>query len=201
VAGADAEREAVAEAVRAREAEVERAPGDPEAHFQLGLALCDHVHHVGVLDKLGVARRLREELEAAVGLDPAHVGARIALIEFHRQAPPIAGGRPDEVRRHAEELLALEPVEGRLALARMLRKYGEPRAAERHVRQVLGVDPTHRDALLLLARLAEDVGRLEEARVVLAALLLVSPDDDEARLLLADLAAASTGCPGSPASD
>jgi len=173
-----------AAAVAAAEAAVAERPEDAEAHFQLGLALCDHVDNVGLLDKLGVARRLREEFETAVELDPGHVGGRIALIEFHRQAPPIAGGDLSEVSRQAEELVAQRPREGRLALARMLRKYGETRAAERQVRVLLGVEPEDRDALMLLAQLADDVGRVDEAVAVLHALLSQHPRDEEARHLL-----------------
>ena len=151
------------EAVERLEDALSWEPNDPQLHFRLGLALCDHVDQVGMLEKLATARRLREEFEEAVLLQPGHVGARIALVEFHRQAPAIVGGSPDEVGRHARELVALEPDEGRLALARMHRKYGELRAAERQLREVLGRRPEHREALVLLAGLALE-GSLRSAR-------------------------------------
>lgn len=53
----------------------------------------------GAFKSMRIARRLRRDLEAALEFDPEHVGAMIALIRFHREAPGIVGG--DETRAEA----------------------------------------------------------------------------------------------------
>jgi hypothetical protein len=50
--------------------------------YLLSGVLGQKAQRAGVLSRLGLARRFKREAETAVALDPKHVDARIALMEF-----------------------------------------------------------------------------------------------------------------------
>lgn len=160
-------------------------PSDADHHFWLGVVLTEHVHAVGRVARLAVARRLHAAFARAVELDPAHVEARLALIEFHRIAPGFAGGDPAVGARHAEELQERRPVAGGLALAAHFRERGDLRAAERAARGALAAAPGSAAALREIAAVQRAAGRHDAARLVLRSLLRRQPRCLEAAIDLA----------------
>jgi tetratricopeptide (TPR) repeat protein len=106
----------------------------------------------GLIRKFILARRVKKEAEAALALDPHHIEAHQILIEFYRQAPGIVGGDKARSRRLADELTALDPVRGNLALAAAAR--GENRGdagAEAFYKKAVEADPKSYVALTALA--------------------------------------------------
>ena len=69
---------------------------------------------------------IRQSFENAIKLEPNHIDARWALIEFNLQLPAIAGGSQTKARKYATELLKISPVDGYLAeghIDEYLKKY------------------------------------------------------------------------------
>lgn len=71
----------------------------------------------GAFKSMRIARRLRRDLEAALEFDPEHVGALIALIRFHREAPGIVGGDEAEADALMQRLEQASPPHHQLQLA------------------------------------------------------------------------------------
>src|SRR4029079_10228507 len=68
------------------------APDDAQAHESLAQVVGRRAQKAGPLKGLGLARESRREAERAVALDPKRIEARDMLMQFHLQAPGIAGG-------------------------------------------------------------------------------------------------------------
>jgi tetratricopeptide (TPR) repeat protein len=64
---------------------------------------------------LGMITEVRESFEEAVKLNPEHIEARWALIEYYLQLPGIIGGSEKKAIKYANELLKLSPIDGFLA--------------------------------------------------------------------------------------
>jgi len=106
----------------------ELAPRNAEHRYLLAGIYGQQAQKASVFGKLGFARRFQREAEAAIELDPGQVEARMGLIEFHLQAPGIAGGDKQEARRLAAEIGQIDPASGYLAQIRIARR--EERDAE-----------------------------------------------------------------------
>ena len=63
----------------------------------------------GAMAMMSLARRLRQNFERAVELEPDHVAARQALIQFYLNAPRIAGGGVRRAQPHLRYLEQLSP--------------------------------------------------------------------------------------------
>ncbi len=92
-------------------------------HFILGAIYGRKAENSGnPFTKWSLAGKVKREFEAAASLDPSHVMARMALIDFHLSAPGMVGGDKDKARALADEILRIDPARGWLAKARIARK-------------------------------------------------------------------------------
>jgi tetratricopeptide (TPR) repeat protein len=89
-------------------------------HYALGIAYNRHLHEVGMLRKIGVAKKIKEAMIKAVNLDETHMEARIFLIIIYIEAPAILGGSLEQAEKHLQILKQQYPditfsVEGKIA--------------------------------------------------------------------------------------
>ena len=127
-------------------------PGSADFHCLLAYINGREGLRAGLIRKFILARRVKKEAEIALALDPRHIEAHQILIEFYRQAPGIVGGDKARSRRLADELTALDPVRGNLALAASA--HGENReeaGAEAFYKKAVQADPGSYAALTALA--------------------------------------------------
>jgi tetratricopeptide (TPR) repeat protein len=93
---------------------VKLKPADAEYHRWLARAegeIADREH------SLGMARRVRQDLEQAVRLDPSDVAARRDLEGFYLEAPWFIGGGDGKALGQVEAIATLDPIAGHLARA------------------------------------------------------------------------------------
>ena len=90
-------------------------PNEANYYYKYGGAL-------GLKSKAGgkwVAIRLvgdmKESFEKALQVNPKHIEARWAMIEYYLQVPALFGGSEKKAQRYAEELMRLSPVDGYLS--------------------------------------------------------------------------------------
>lgn len=105
-----------------------------DAHYWHATAIFATINEASMLAKGRLAGQGKAALERAVELAPDYISARIALAEFYRNAPGIAGGSTRKAREQAEALLKIPGGEAqghRLlgALAMSDKKWAD---AERH---------------------------------------------------------------------
>lgn len=151
-------------------------PDSSEAHALLAISLLAtrRVH--------AAAREARE----ALALEPE---GRAALMAF--VAVATAQRRWDEARAAVEALLALAPGDvGSLRLAAELRRFDDPRAAERLLERARELDPDDPDTLCALGRLLLARREVAEAGALARAALGLEPEDVDAHVLAGEVALA-----------
>lgn len=84
-------------------------PDNLEAHFELARSLGRLAEFKGVLQSLGLASEMQDELELVLERDPRHGGALHALALWNLNVPWIAGGRRGRVKPLFERAIEAEP--------------------------------------------------------------------------------------------
>ena len=78
-------------------------------------------------------------MERAANLDPKHIEARWALVEFYIQLPGIFGGSEKKAIAYAEELGKISKVDGYLANGYIAEYTDRPKDAERYYKKAIEV--------------------------------------------------------------
>jgi len=71
---------------------VAQNPKSAEAHYLLGSAYGSQAQKASIFGQASLAGKTRDEFEKAVELDPNHLEARFALLQYYAFAPGIMGG-------------------------------------------------------------------------------------------------------------
>lgn len=107
-------------------------PSEANYHFKYGGALGMRAQKGGKWVAIRLIGDIRESLEKAVELDPKHIEARWALIEYYLQLPGFIGGSEKKAQRYANELLKISPVDGYLSKAHIDEYFKRYKSAERY---------------------------------------------------------------------
>ncbi|HTK32305.1 MAG TPA: tetratricopeptide repeat protein [Candidatus Saccharimonadaceae bacterium] len=105
------------EATRLAEHAVATSPKSADAHYALAEVSGTQAQHAGVFKQMSLGRRFKKEDDAALALDPHHVDAMEAMIEFYTSAPGMLGGDRQKAAALTEELVKVNPTEGWLQKA------------------------------------------------------------------------------------
>jgi tetratricopeptide (TPR) repeat protein len=131
-------------------------------HLWLGRIYGEKADHAGFLSAAGLAKKVRNELETAVRLDPNNAAARMDLAEFYLEAPGIVGGGKEKAQAEAEKLTALDPVKAGWVNGRLAEKKKNLAAAELLYRGAVEASHGRADAWVNLGRFYRNAGRLPE---------------------------------------
>jgi tetratricopeptide (TPR) repeat protein len=138
-------------AVSACQRAVNLEPNNSDYHLWLGRAYGEKADHVNFLAAAGLAKKLRNEFERAVALNPNSADARTDLAEFYLEAPGIVGGGQDKARAQAQMLMRLNPAKAHWVRARIAEKGKDNVTAEKEYRAMLDSSHNSADAWLELA--------------------------------------------------
>ena len=128
-----------------------------------------------------MARRVRQELEQAVRLDPSNLAVRRDLMGFYLEAPWIVGGGEGKAKGQIEAIAALDPIAGHLARAAYWRHKNDAARARTEYEAVLKAAPSTISPYLEAAEFYE---RADDAVGLRAAVEHVQTIDSEAPELL-----------------
>ena len=148
--------------ISACERSVNLDPGKSLYHLWLGRIYGEKADRAGFLSAAGMAKKVRNEFERAVELDPNSWEARTDLAEFYLEAPGIVGGGKDKARAQADALSTLKPAMGHYILARIAEKNKDTATAEREYRAAIQASQGGAHAWLNLALFYRHTGRFEE---------------------------------------
>lgn len=98
------------------------APNNSQFHLWLGRIYGEKADTVRFMSAAGLARRVRNEFEIAVRLNPNNVDARSDLAEFYLEAPAIIGGGQGKAEAQANSLAAIDPATAHFVKARIAEK-------------------------------------------------------------------------------
>ncbi len=113
---------------------VSLAPDNSQFHLWLGRIYGEKADKSGFMTAAGLARKVRDEFEKAVHLNPKSVDARTDLAEFYLEAPGIVGGGRDKAQAQADSLLSLDPARAHWVNARIAEKKKDFATAEEEYR-------------------------------------------------------------------
>jgi tetratricopeptide (TPR) repeat protein len=108
-------------------------------HFKYGGALGMKAMSVSRIRAVTFIGDIKQHLESATTLDPQHIEARWALVEFYIQLPGIFGGSEKKAIAYANELGAISEVDGYLAKGYIAEYSNRPKDAERYYKQAIEV--------------------------------------------------------------
>ncbi len=167
--------ESFAEEVTFAEMAVRLDPKTSAYHRELGLAYLHQVENLSMLKAIGLMRKCRAELDAALAIAPNDPDNLFEKIDFLLQAPGIAGGDKKKAVEVAHGLVKIDPARGYLALARCAWKQKDFGKLEALYRKATEVNPHSYEAQVALAGLylgnpvvPEDSGSRSRANFALA---------------------------------
>ncbi|WP_316931565.1 tetratricopeptide repeat protein [Dokdonia donghaensis] len=109
---------------------VEKYPNNANYHYKYGGVLGMKALAVNKLRAATMIGDIKEQFETAATLDPSHIEARWALVEFYIQIPGIIGGSEAKARKYADQLLDISKVDGYLAHGYIAEYNDKPKQAE-----------------------------------------------------------------------
>ncbi|WP_411031111.1 tetratricopeptide repeat protein [Spongiimicrobium sp. 3-5] len=113
-------------------------PENAEYHFRYGGVLAKKAQSSSKFTAFTLLGRLKEGFLSAAALDAEHVGARWALVDLYVSLPGIVGGSISKAQKYAEELKAISPLDGYLALGYVFEYDERPQKAKQYYLKALG---------------------------------------------------------------
>lgn len=130
-------------------------PGNAEFHYKYGGALAMDAASGSRFRALGMISGIRDSFQQAIRLNPKHINARWALIEYYLQLPAVLGGSESRAVSYACELEKLSAVDGHLAKGRIEEYFGRYAKAEKHYLKAHAIgnsETTYKKLLALYTR-------------------------------------------------
>ncbi len=118
---------------------VEEDETNANYHFKYGGAMGMKAITVNKIWALTYIGDIKHQLELAVKLDPKHIDARWALIEFYIELPGILGGSEKKALEYAKELGHISPVDGYLAKGYIAEQTKRLKDAENYYKKAIEV--------------------------------------------------------------
>lgn len=134
-----------------------------EFHVWAGNSYGVEAQRANVFRQPMLARRVKAAYERAVAIDPRQVDARFGLVQFYMLAPGVMGGSMAKAREQATALVGIQPVQGRIALARLAVREKDWAGAERELQTLHREHPDSVRAVSALANYYADRERADEA--------------------------------------
>jgi tetratricopeptide (TPR) repeat protein len=147
--------------ISACEKAVSLDPENAQYHLWLGRIYGEKADHAGFWSAAGMAKKVRNEFETAVRLNPNSAEARTDLAEFYLEAPGIVGGGRDKAEAQAQKLTPMDPVKAGWVKGRLAEKKKDLVSAENEYRAAIEASHGAGLAWLNLAFFYRHTGRLD----------------------------------------
>lgn len=106
-------------AIDSFEKAIAKNPKNAVYHYHLGNAYGLAARTANMFSQMSLGKKVGNEFEQAVALDPNYLDARMGLMEFCLQAPSIMGGGLDKAEAQAAEIKKRDAFLGHRAYARL----------------------------------------------------------------------------------
>lgn len=101
-------------------------PKNVEYRWQLAQVVGEQAGNASIFRQLGLAKRFKREVDAALAIDPNHTEAMIGLMEFYDRAPGIAGGDKAKAAALIDRIATVNKVDALVAKVRRLGRQSPP---------------------------------------------------------------------------
>ena len=164
-------------------------PRDARYHLQLSGVLGDRAEKASLLHQIGLARRFRKELDAALALDPKNAEALNYLMLYYYEAPGIVGGDKRKAHEVPAQIQAVDSVKGYFAQIWLARADKQEDRLEDLYRKAVEAQPASYEAHLALAYYYNSRKKTAEAESEARRALALDPSLVGAYNLLAGMSA------------
>ena len=147
-------------------------------------AYAGRINQVGNLKKMKLAKKIKKSSEHSLQLDPDNVEALDGLIQFHMQAPGIAGGDKKQAHTLLTKLIALKPIRGHMLSAQLLAEEDKMAEAKVHLDKAIAIDPKNTDVLMGKAAMEIEQEQYAQAIATYETCLAIEADNWECRYQL-----------------
>lgn len=148
-----------------------------EYHYGLAMVYMVRMNNGSMFTKMSLAGDFRDELVAALKIDPHHRLAMINLTGYYIQAPSVAGGDLDKAQELAARLLKIDEKQARVFLVQIhLGKNNNAKALE-EANNLVKLDE-YRGRLMLIQVLKKqsDLAKVEEQYKLIESKFGTNPD-------------------------
>jgi tetratricopeptide (TPR) repeat protein len=128
-------------------------PSNSDAHLYLANTYGREAEKAGWFEKIGLARKVKKELQQATTLDPKNMDALEGMMEFYLEAPGVMGGSGRQAEEMASRILTLDAVRGNLSQGRIASHAKKFAECEAFFQKAVNAAPQSYDALLAVADL------------------------------------------------
>ena len=160
-------------------------PGNGLFHLWLGRAYGEKAGEANFIAAIDLAKKVREQFEAAVQLAPSNSAAREDLAQFYVEAPGFIGGGKDKARAQADILMRTDPARAHWVYAVIAQKDKKYDLAEQQFKLALQAGGYHTKQWLDLASFYRRRHRYQDMEQAIANGAAVSANQ---RYLLLDAA-------------
>jgi tetratricopeptide (TPR) repeat protein len=138
------------------------APNNSDYHLWLGRVYGEKADRVNPLSAASLAKKVKNQFETAVSLNPDNADARTDLGEFYLYAPFIMGGGVGKARSQAAALAKIAPPSSHYLYARIAEKDKDLVKAENEYRAAIDASNGNGNAWLNLALFYKHMNRFDE---------------------------------------
>ncbi len=133
-------------------------PSNASYHVQAAAVVGEMAVHAAMFKQLGLAKRAKKELDAALAIDPKNEDAIYGLVLYDENAPSFIGGDKAAAQKLGEQLTTIDPARGYLAQASLAHDRKDAIAEEALLRKAVAADPKNYEAQIGLATFLEKAG-------------------------------------------
>lgn len=141
------------DAMKLAEAALAEDNTNAEYHVQIAAVAGRMAQKANLFQQLGYAKRVRQELDAAVALNPSNMSAQWGLMMYYYAAPALIGGDKAKAQQIGEQLVSVSRAAGLYYEGRLANETKDFDKAESFFKQSASEDPTFYDASAALAKL------------------------------------------------
>jgi tetratricopeptide (TPR) repeat protein len=151
-------------------------------HFWLGASIGGMVESASKLRQPFLAKKLKNEFERAVALDPKMIDARQGLIDFYSGAPGFMGGSMEKAQAQVVEIAKLNTYRGHAAAARLAQKKKDLAGEEKAYLAGMAEAPDSLGSYWNLAAFYRRQSKWDESFGVYEKIMKVAPNEIVAHL-------------------
>ena len=97
-------------------------PKNVEYRWQVAQVVGEQASRASIFKQMGLAKRYKREVEAALAFNPRHTASMTGLMEYFNRAPGIVGGDKKHAGEIPAQIMAVNKVDGWIAKVRLLQQ-------------------------------------------------------------------------------
>lgn len=142
-------------------------PTEADYFYKYGGALGMKAKETNKFKALGMIDEVEASFEKAIQLNPNHIEARKALVEFYLQLPVIVGGSERKATKYANEIFVISPTEGYVAKGKIAEYFNRYSEAEEQYKNAIKLSQSRKTAQNLANLYKNKMNLPEKAKSVL----------------------------------